>query len=521
MKYIERVESTLKGGCGVQLGPKTVIVGPNGSGKSTIIQAIELATCGWVSDTEGRDRVKQPHSLARLFPQEGDKYTKCTTSTGEEFSWQIEGGAKAGTYKKPTHLTPLQVEWPFQHLQSVLGGDAASVQKWLEEQVFKGTSGEGVLAALPPAIRPTVDGLMKKTKKASFLGLAQEASSEARRLRAQATRSEKTINAMIEGVAPALTAKIRLQLEAVVAQESKGNYVTQPEYDYASQKIHALAEQVANFRNAIEKEPGSQLTGKVQSLTRIRSALTMIEQHFQDFGSPGDYCWVCGSDGGAEGHEEKLREAVESLSQAAAYADRCALAASRLETLEGDLSREAALFKEMEVREDSGSQARDALVQDRAAQKTWKNAEASRKEVAQLRARADLLTSASKSLSCVGKDMLTKAKTALEESVSSFLPEGDEFQIDLKNARVGLLRDGELHSALSGAEWSRVLMALACAVGSGSTLNVLVPGDRAWDCDTLGRMMTALANSESQIIVMSTVKPDPVEGWTLVDLTRI
>jgi hypothetical protein len=362
---------------------------------------------------------------------------------------------------------------------------------------------------------------MKKTKKTSFLSLAQEASSEARKLRAQATRSEKTINAMIEGVAPALTAKIRAQLEAAVAAASTGNYVTQTQYDYASQKIHTLAEQVATFRNAIEKEPGSQLTGKVQTLTRIRSALTMIEQHFQDFGSPGDYCWVCGSEEGAEGHEDKLREAATDLSQAAAYADRCALAASRLEILEGDLVREAGLFKEMEVRESGGFQAREALIQDQAAQKTWKNAEASRKEVAQLRARADLLTSASKSLSCVGKDMLTKAKTELEESVSSFLPEGDDFQIDLKNARVGLLRSGELHSALSGAEWSRVLMALACVVGAGSTLNVLVPGDRAWDCDTLGRMMTALAKSDAQIIVMSTVKPDPVEGWTLVDLTRI
>jgi hypothetical protein len=31
--------------------------------------------------------------------------------------------------------------------------------------------------------------------------------------------------------------------------------------------------------------------------------------------------------------------------------------------------------------------------------------------------------------------------------------------------------------------------------------------------------MTALADSEVQIILMSTIKPEPVAGWKILDLT--
>ena len=68
MKYVCRVRSSVKKGCDVDLGPRTVIVGPNGSGKSTIVQSIELAAGGFVSDMEGREIVRQVGALKRLFP---------------------------------------------------------------------------------------------------------------------------------------------------------------------------------------------------------------------------------------------------------------------------------------------------------------------------------------------------------------------------------------------------------------------------------------------------------------------
>lgn len=529
MRYIERVESTLKGGCSVELGPKTILFGPNGGGKSTILQAVELATCGWVSDTEGRDRVKQTHSLARLFPQDGAKYTKCTTSTGEEFSWELEDGAKKGTFKKPVHLKPSSVLWPIQDLQSTLGGDAASVQAWLEKQVFNPSDDDDPLSKLPPTVRPVVSDLIKKKGKTNFLGLAKEARAEAKALRAQATRSEKTIEAMLDGLAPPLSEKLRQKLQGEVWSSTHGSnvdscgetvrYVTKEDYDRKKRKIHELAEQIATFQTAIAQEP-SNFDVRVAALMKIKKALSLIEQHRESIGETDSFCWVCGGEGKEE-HEEELVSALGTLAQTAAYVDRCVLAKSRCSVLEGDLAREVEVFKSLEIKGDSPSPSpQELLFKDDVACRSWKNAEAARKESAHLRAKADLLASAAAALSSAGKEMLAVEKTALESSVNSFLPEGDSFEVDLANARVGLVRDGEMHSALSGAEWNRVLLALACALESGSTLNVLAPGDRAWDRDTLERMMVALSQSDAQIIVMSTVKPEPVEGWTLIDLTR-
>jgi hypothetical protein len=139
-----------------------------------------------------------------------------------------------------------------------------------------------------------------------------------------------------------------------------------------------------------------------------------------------------------------------------------------------------------------------------------------RKEVAASRAHADRLSLVAKELKKAGQAFLDKKKTDFIERVSSFLPEGEAFDVDLGSARMGFDRDGQLHSALSGAEESRMLLALASSQEDGSTPCVLIPKDRGWDRDTLGHVMAALADSPVQVVIMSTVEPDPVEGWTLV-----
>ncbi len=511
MPYIERVESNLKGGCTVNLGPKTVIYGPNGSGKSTIIQAIELATSGRASDMEGRDQVKQTASLARLFP-EGEKYARCETSSGEEFSWEMGADAKS-----PQHKAPISVGWPLQELAAILGGDAASVQAWLEGQVFGEMTEEEALAKLPPAVRDNAKRLMKKKGKTDFLSLSKDAKGEARTLRLNATRMEKTVDALIEGIAVPLTDQARQELEQQ-PQDTK-RYLTQKEYEAEENLIYELALSCENFSARINKEPGNQMDGKLDMLHKVQTALTLIEQYRTAVGEPTEYCWVCGSNESAADHEEQVKAAIEMLGDALTYQKRCLESEKRLAELRTQLKELVDTHKETLVgapKDDPKS----LLAKDDAIKKTWKNAEASRTEIAQMRAKADAFTSLSKSLSCVGKDLLKSAKSQFEGKVNNYLPKDDRFEIDLASSRVGLRRDGALHSALSGAEWNRVLMAMSCAVSGGSTLNVLVPPDRAWDRDTLEGMMKALADADDQIVVMSTVKPEPVEGWTLIELTR-
>ena len=160
------------------------------------------------------------------------------------------------------------------------------------------------------------------------------------------------------------------------------------------------------------------------------------------------------------------------------------------------------------------------IANDDAARRSWDNANAQRAEVDRLRLQADALTNASKALEKAGKDLLDRKKSEFEKKVNQYLPEGDAFSVDLESARIGLLRNGQVHSALSGAEWSRVLLALAASQADSRSICVLAPEDRAWDPKTLEKVMTALSKTDDvQILLMSTIQPPAMEGWTLVDVT--
>jgi len=450
-----------------------------------------------------------------MFPKSVMKYSTCKLSSGEEFSWELSDGVKEGSYKKPEHTSPLAVSWPVQDLMSILGGDEASVQAWLEKEVFEGTSEEEALEKLPPAVRPSVKALMAKKKKTDFLGLAKDARSDAKALRAQATRTERTIDALVQGIQPPLTDTGRMGLEkAINALSEQPRFFTQEEYDLKRAELEALAEEVATFKNTLASSAPQR--GKMEVRRRVKLSLSLIGQHRNGLGETEEYCWCCGSQG-KEGHEQQLLSALTYLEDVPEdNQSPLVLLADAEEKLVAD----AAYLMKMKVGSNEEKFAlMNKLVSDNTARKAWSNAEAARKEVAQLRAKADLLTSSAKSLSSVGKDLLCKAKVGLEDKISAFLPEGESVEIDLTNARIGMSRDGGIHSALSGAEWSRVLLAIASALSNSSTLNVLIPQDRAWDKDTLESTMQALSSSPFQVVVMSTVKPALIEGWTLIDLT--
>ena len=117
--------------------------------------------------------------------------------------------------------------------------------------------------------------------------------------------------------------------------------------------------------------------------------------------------------------------------------------------------------------------------------------------------------------------------------VQSHLPEDWVFQIKLNDKdtgrrtfSMGLVRGGELHEALSGAEWASVTTAVAMAV---SEINipkdkpaVLIPEDRAWDGKTLSSVMRSFRNFNGQVIMASTIRPTgrAPAGWTIIDMDK-
>jgi len=522
--YFGHVESTLKKGCNVKLGQRTVIVGGNGSGKSSIVQSLELAANGWASDMEGRARVKQGTALARLFPPDGARYARATLSNGAQFLWELEDN-KTGGFKRPEHTPPALVRWPVQDLMDVLRGDSNTVSAWLEQQVVGGLTEADLLSALPPAVRDLVKEFMKRQRKTDFIALAKDAKQEAKNLRVQATRSEKTIDSMTEGIAPPLLDSARKELEAKLAVMTAPQVgITKAEHVAARAEIERFVQIYMTKQSELEKlvAPPANIS---EAVNRLVAAGTLIQQHTTIFGKYD--CWVCGNEkkGAIDAQTIRLTEAMAQVHPKHQEGARRAALVQEQVVREADLKQRAEAFKKLKVAEVPDDGARRAimarLAMDDAAKRTWFNADAARREADQFRSKADLLTLAGNALEKAGKQFLEKSKLDFESTVSAFLPEGERIGVDLESARFGLLRNGEIHSALSGAEWSRVLLALAAAQERNATTPcVLVPEDRAWDARTLSQVMQALATCAVQVLIMSTVAPAaPVEGWTLVELS--
>jgi hypothetical protein len=520
MIYLQRVKSSLKNGVDVQLGPRTVLVGANGAGKTAIIQACELATGGHVSDMEGRDRVKNSQALARLFPPDVRLYAQVVLSDGTPFVWEMKPGAEPGSFKQPELVAPLTVRWPLQELSATLGGEQGTVKAWLEAQVIGSLAVEDVLGALPVALHPVVKSLMRTSGQSDFLSLAKAAKDEAKSLRSNATRKEKTIEQMTQGIPTPLLASERERLEKELSGLGDVAMISREDYDALLAGAGELAARYATCMNQIGALPEDD-PEIARAIRGLYVANDLILEHRANFG-PEAECKVCGSAltvaAQAARIEAALSTSLKPFSDLLETRIRLEKEAKLLHTAIASATeklRDAVVGSSKE----RVSELNRLLALDTSARKAWENDQAARIEVNTARKRATALVEVGEALEATGEALLSRRKSEFEERVSTFLPTGDVLGVDLDSARVGLLRGGNLHSALSGAEWSRVLLALAAAtVGGGSTPCVLVPADRSWDRDTLTSVMAALSGSSAQIILMSTVMPDPVEGWSLVEL---
>lgn len=518
MPYAQRVTSTLKTGVSAALSSKTVLVGPNGSGKTAIVQALELATCGCASDMEGRHQVKLHTSLARLFPADAQgRWAEVIFDDGKVFRWSMEE-TNSG-FKKPEHDAPFKVSWPMQDMKAVLSGDAKSVAAWLESVVVGQITADDVIASAPVHLRSVVQQIIRSAVSTDFLALAKYAGNEAKNKRSAATRSEKTVEQMTVGITPPLLPSVRQQLEARLATLRAQVGITQVDYDTRKANIIAAVEAYEQERAAFEQQVDPSTSGNVRQVT---TALRLAEEHART--CPGAMCWVCGTE-----HEaptpitdwvatlrDAARDVQDAIDRAAAYQTR----KQDLATREQALQIAVESFNKLVVAPDTRAEQADIerqLQADTAAKQLWANADAARADIADARRQADMLTEAAKALTETGKRFLTQRKKHFEDRVTAFLPNGEIFGVDLDTARVGIWRGGELHSAVSGAEWSRLLLAITAALSDGSPA-ILVPEDRSWDPVTLASVMQALQHAPCQVIIMSAVAPDPVEGWTMVDL---
>lgn len=565
MLYISHVSSTLKGGCIADLSPRTVIYGPNSSGKTTLIQSILLAACGFVTDMEGRDIVKSNTALARLFTK-GEEMRAMVqvsaTGEGEHFdtlhTWKMEPGKTRG-YKKPVQsvvdVNGAKVKdspeflFPVQSIAKMLGGSPDAVASWLANQVLGEPTLENLLASIPPALREDTETIAKREKCFDALELGGTCAKQASILRREATTAEKTAEKMLEGVPTPLLQAQKDEIKAAIStlgqqlrpqsfvttQEMPPGSLSPAEHEGLVQQRHALREELDNISNAIENIP---FDPKAQSaLNQVKKLKELVTQQVAGFGV--ETCMVCRQGGEAEitaqvhaivAAEGQLSPLIEKEKEIAALSARSNELAGALGQVELGLQRPVyeppPEEPEPEPVDESGlrgqiSELQQKLAADGAAVQAWANAEAIEIQTAQTRAKADRLAQIGKALKKAGKKKVEQKVASFSDEVTSFLPGTEEFGVDLQSGRVGIVRDDTLHSALGGAEESRVHMAIAAHQElDGSTVSVLIPPDRGWDATTLQSTMEALSACSSQVLIMSTVKPEPVEGWQILDLTE-
>lgn len=546
MKYVRRVQSTIKKGVDLSLEPRTLLVGRNNSGKSSCVQAIQIATCGFAYDVEERVRVAQHTVLARLFSPDGpwvatvefaeDNPREVSSADTKLVSWELIQSGKG--FKKP-EPAPMAMAFPVQAVLESLQGSPDTLRAWLEGLTAPVLDVDSFAALLPPATRSEGGAFAKRHKTFDFLALGKLAATEAAGLKTRAGAKEGTVDTMMAGVpVPLLDDRRALLLEE---QQELVSALTRagPAPGTISPAAHAA--QLADFSAIEQRYAALQVQRDALNLEGTTPALAqagvlwdklyaILVTHATEFGMDG--CVVCGV-----GTAAQLEENAASIIQQREVTTDALANLRKYDALQGEMTKmesayatQHAAFEQLRIASpvegDAASQRarltamRAQIASDDAARIAWKNRDAAALEVEQLRVRSDALHALGSMFKRVGTKQLKAAKDDFEDAVSAFLPDNLVCEIDLALGRVGIKDGDTLVTTLAGARGMQLLFALGSYLaGRNSTPSLLTNPDRAWSSDTLEATMIALTDAPCQVLLTSTVEPaHPVPGWLIIRL---
>jgi energy-coupling factor transporter ATP-binding protein EcfA2 len=540
---IKSVTSPLKGGVDYNIGEKTLLVGPNGSGKTSVLQAIKLATQGFVDDQDGSDDVKQTAAIARLFPPGVDLSSVVVFSNGAKSCWSSvrKGGKKPsftrpvmGTVEGPGGEAAPAVVFPFQEFKGLLSSSAQAVRSWMEARVVGKWTHDMLIDLLPPNLHDRGRALLRYQEPSSPLALALHFKRMARSTRMGATKREKVAAQLVEGAQLPLTARdveeyqlAVSSLEAEITKHMQSGAVDPKTHEVLKLAGAKLEKEVEKQREALQvmKSNASEADPIAQAAPTL---VRLIKEHTAVItylgASPMEDCYLCLRSGG------NIMRAMEKWSALVPKGDEptaeqvkhaVAKLATTLEQLQRAKVRASMPVVDLTSQRDELRRLSELLGANKAVEQVWSNAEAVTRQVAFDRSHADEMTSVADVWEKQGNLLLLRSMVEYEAGVSAFLPEGESFKFDQTSGRFLLCGDGLERSSLSGAEMVRLLLALmAFEHGSSgdSTLYVLDAEDRGWDPDTLSSVMKAIAPVPAQVILMSTVRPASIapESWTII-----
>jgi predicted nucleic acid-binding Zn-ribbon protein len=580
--YIHKVASNLKSPCPdgapwtLELGPKTLLVGSNTSHKSSVIQSLELAFAGSADDVVGRSAVRDAALLLTLAPADSLGVTGyLTDDTVATYLAKREGGVSS----RPSHAGPGEESLVHRQVRSVMGGSVATQRKAFLRWTSLGVQLEDILAQLPTELHAVYKDLAEHlghgaTPVETLLSVIAYCEKRVRDLNKEVRGAQTVIDKISSGMTkkPSQEEYDNLKIavddaqalleEAIKHESAVESYnLSKENHEMSSEKLSLANTAVEMWQNEITRlktalEQARQNLGErpeqaVHSLANLKWAIdngvescptcstaigkdhiqtchTFYEQTLQNWDQQNAALLQSIDDYTASLHEAVLThhswvQEVHNLQLMSDITNHSFSEKSPPAEI-NDLPSVDECRKRL-------ADLRETFTATEVAAHDWNQLlNAKRTGEALLKDKISYNNLASAANVAVGK-VLTEQVDCFCANVTSYLPEKWDFRIILKDGksdvfRMGLMRDGRLHSALSGVEWVSVTTAIAMTICDNLNHNtpvLLVPEDRAWDGTTLSAVMRGYCEFDGQVIIASTVKPSGriPKGWTIVEMDQV
>lgn len=544
---VTTIESNLKGGVAITLSPRTLILGPNGAGKDAILNTVALALTGIADDVIGRDTVKDAALIATLGDGSGVT-VKARLSTGTLCEYEAVR-APDGTAKKPTHRNAYPDAYPLRAVRDALTASADKARAFLLAQVSGMITDDDVERALLPATHGAYAKAARNALGAMPVDRLLSVHATAKKRATEAATQADGVEQSIRRTADTLGAEpLALDVEEARMRAEQARAALFAVNGPDIRALHTNAnDAVIGYQRAkqdaerLRAEAGTDAVTAGQRVTQMDALLASARWHVHK----GQHaCALCASPvpQGPAAFEARIADIEHALavwtqrasadaaarvaeSQAARLKEAATAALDRFEAAGGWAALSSAQNAEGLRATYEAAQADYTRMQ--AAASAWATVRTFRAqhtalldEAAEMRALRESTTNA------IG-NLLDRAADTFAARVQRYLPASDVFALRLRDGdrevcRFGFLRDGQLHAALSGAEWSRCLTAIAAAVAENANPDhpvLLVPPERAFDPATLTAMLDAWKDAPGQVLVASPVAPTRVpDGWTVVTL---
>jgi len=562
--YVKSIYSNLKSplpdgeAWNIELGPRTLFVGSNTSHKSGVIQSVELALAGSADDIFGRSAVSDAALLLTLAPN--DELGVTATLSDDQVA-SFNARREDAKVKRPVHDGPGPNALVHRLVTSALSGSPASARKAFLSWAGGNVSLDDVLSYLPSDLQEKYKDISEyKGRGKSAVETLIDVAAYAGQKQREAAKEAKGAEIVLEGLGDTIESKpseedmTRMRMAVAEAREILDASIraasTGMTEDEKQSELERLAQQLSAWeQNTLtceqqKKDLLAQLPSKGDNVDLAIEIVTVATEHSLD------QCPVCSSPVGLE-HLQKCQafyeqqvdsweKQSEPIIQRLVEADKAIDSSNQnMVAVQAEINRVHGLSiqaKDSRAIPVHDAQSRleaamDALTKMDLSCSQWDNLSAARNKVMTMK--GEVTTYKSLKSACevaIGKLLGDQTRT-FSDRVQKYLPAHWVFSIELLDGdrevfRMGIVRNGKLHAALSGAEWTSIVTAISMAVSESLPSNhpaVLIPEDRAWDGKTLASVMRGFSNFDGQVIMASTIRPTgrPPKGWTIIDMDEI